>query len=157
MLLDANLLLYAVHTGAEQHEAAAAWITEQLNGPRRVGLPWQSLSAFLRIATHPRAFARPLTPAMAWERVEDWLSAPVAWIPHPGPEYRRILGELMTAHAVSGNLVPDAALAALAIEHGVTLYSNDTDFARFDALSWSNPLTWCPMVRADAPGPRTSG
>jgi toxin-antitoxin system PIN domain toxin len=141
MLLDANLLIYAVHAGAEQHEPAAAWITQQLNGPRRVGLPWQSLSAFLRITTHPRGFACPLSPATAWERVEDWLSAPVAWIPRPGPEYPRILGDLIRAHAVSGNLVPDAALAALAIEHGVTLCSNDTDFARFDGLSWSNPLT----------------
>ncbi len=141
MLLDANLLIYAVHAGAAQHEPAAAWITQQLNGPRRVGLPWQSLSAFLRITTHPRAFARPLTPGTAWACVEDWLSAPAAWIPNPGHDYPRILGDLVTAHAVSGNLVPDAALAALAIEHGVTLCSTDTDFARFAGLSWSNPLT----------------
>src|SRR5919201_4166252 len=77
MLLDANLLLYAVHKRAEQHEAAASWLTEQLNGPRRVGLPWQSLASFLRIATHPRAFERPLPASVAWARVTDWLSAPV--------------------------------------------------------------------------------
>lgn len=140
MLVDANLLLYAVHRGADQHERAAAWLTEQLNGPRRVGLPWQSLTAFLRISTHPRAFQRPLSPKTAWERVSDWLGAPVAWIPEPGPEFRRILGELMTNHEVQGNLVPDAALAALAIEHGVTLCSADTDFARFHDLDWRNPV-----------------
>jgi toxin-antitoxin system PIN domain toxin len=140
MLLDANLLLYAVHEGAPQHEGAAEWLTEQLNGPRRVGLPWQSLAAFLRIATHPRAFPRPLAPATAWERVSDWLAAPVAWIPRPGPEYARTLGELITTHEVAGNLVTDAQLAALAIEHGLTLCSNDTDFARFTQLRWSNPL-----------------
>lgn len=137
MLLDANLLLYAVHKGAEQHEKASAWLTEQLNGPRRVGLPWQSLTAFLRIATHPRAFQRPLSPATAWERVSDWLAAPVAWIPEPGPEY---LGGLVAQHDVRGNLVPDAALAALALEHGVALCSADTDFARFRDLDWHNPL-----------------
>ncbi len=140
MLLDANLLLYAVHEGTPQHEAAAEWLTAQLNGSRRVGLPWQSLAAFLRISTHPRAFRRPLAPTTAWERVSDWLATPVAWIPQPGPEYARTLGELITDHDVSGNLVTDAQLAALAIEHGVTLYSNDTDFARFPQLQWENPL-----------------
>ncbi len=140
MLLDANLLLYAVHQGAPQHDAAAEWLTEQLNGPRRVGLPWQSLAAFLRIATHPRAFQRPLAPATAWERVADWLAAPVSWIPEPGPEYPRILGELITTHDVQGNLVPDAQLAALAIEHGLTLCSADTDFARFSGLRRLNPV-----------------
>jgi toxin-antitoxin system PIN domain toxin len=140
MLLDANLLLYAVHQQSEQHEAAAEWLTEQLNGSRRVGLPWQTLAAFLRIATHPRAFQRPLPAALAWERVTDWLSAPVAWIPLPGDKHARILGELITTYDVRGNLVPDALLAALAIEHGLTLYSADTDFARFRELRWENPI-----------------
>jgi uncharacterized protein len=140
MLLDANLLLYAVHRRAQQHEQAAAWMTEQLNGPRRVGLPWQSINAFLRVATHPRAFERPLDPASAWERVSDWLDAPVSWIPQPGPDYGRILGELVARYDVRGNLIPDAALAALAIEHGVPLVSTDTDFARFRELRWENPL-----------------
>lgn len=140
MLLDANLLLYAVHRRAEQHEQAAAWMTAQLNGASRVGFPWPSITAFLRISTHPRAFQRPLEPVTAWARVMDWLAAPVAWIPQPGPEYRRILGELIRAHEVRGNMVPDAALAALAIEHGVTLASTDTDFARFSGLRWENPL-----------------
>jgi toxin-antitoxin system PIN domain toxin len=140
MLLDANLLLYAVHEGAPQHEAASEWITEKLNGSRRVGLPWQSLAAFLRISTHPRAFPRPLTPTTAWERVTDWLSAPVAWVPQPGPAYARVLGDLITDHEVRGNLVTDAQLAALAIEHGIELCSTDTDFARFAQVRWVNPL-----------------
>jgi uncharacterized protein len=140
MLLDANLLLYAVHERATQHRAAAAWLTDQLNGTRRVGLPWQSLVAFLRISTHPRAFERPLAPATAWERIADWLAAPAAWIPHPGSEHARILGELVTRHEIRGNLVPDAQLAALALEHGLGVYSCDTDFARFDEIRWRNPL-----------------
>ncbi len=140
MLVDANLLIYAVDSTAARHEAASGWLTEQLNGARRVGLPWQSLSAFLRISTHPRAFARPLAPGTAWERVTDWLAAPAAWIPQPGSQYARIVGELITAHDVGGNLVPDAHLAALAVEHGVELCSADTDFARFPEVRWTNPL-----------------
>lgn len=140
MLVDANLLLYAVHRGAAQHEAAAAWLTDQLNGSRRVGLPWSSLGAFLRISTHPRAYERPLTPTVAWEQVTDWLDAPAAWIPEPGPEHARILGDLIVTYDAGGNLIPDTILAALAIEHGLTLYSADTDFARFRELHWENPL-----------------
>lgn len=91
MLLDVNLLLYAVHSSAGQHEAAREWLTEQLNGSRRVGLPWQSLGAFLWIATHPRVSQHPLSAATAWERVTDWLVDagrldPHAWTwarPHP--------------------------------------------------------------------------
>jgi toxin-antitoxin system PIN domain toxin len=140
MLLDANVLLYAVHRRAEQHPRAAAWMTEVLNGPVRVGFPWQSISAFLRVATHPRAFQRPLASTAAWDRVADWLAAPVSWIPSPGPEYSRIFGDLIRTYGLAGNLIPDAALAALAIEHGVTLISTDTDFARFRGLRWENPL-----------------
>jgi toxin-antitoxin system PIN domain toxin len=140
MLLDANLLLYAVHEGSAKHEQAALWLSDQLNGLRRVGFPWQSINAFLRISTHPRAFQRPLPATTAWERVSDWLSAPVAWIPQPGPAFGQIFEELLIGYDVRGNLVPDAALAALAIENGVVVISSDTDFARFRELRWENPL-----------------
>lgn len=140
MLLDANLLLYAVHRTSAFHEAARAWLTEQLNGPRRVGLPWQSLGAFLRIATHPRAFERPLSAQDAWARVDDWLSARPVWTPVPGDRHASILGKLIVDHDVRGNLMPDAQLAALALEHGLTVCSADTDFARFTDVRWVNPL-----------------
>jgi toxin-antitoxin system PIN domain toxin len=140
MLLDANLLLYAVNERADAHEAAVAWLTEQLNGQRRVGIPWQSLVAVLRISTHPRAFARPLDAATAWVRVVDWLEAPAAWVPQPGPRYAELLGKLITDHDVRGNLIPDAQLAALALEHGLTVCSTDGDFARFTEVRWQNPL-----------------
>lgn len=140
MLVDANLLLYVVQERASQHESAVAWLTEALNGSRRVGLPWQSLAAFLRISTHPRAFERPLDAATAWERVTDWLAAPAAWIPQPGIRHAELLGELVTRHDVRGDLVPDAQLAALALEHGLTVCSTDTDFARFTEVRWENPL-----------------
>jgi toxin-antitoxin system PIN domain toxin len=140
MLIDANLLLYAVHRQSPFHVTAREWLTEQLNGARRVGLPWQSLTSFVRIATHPRALERPLPPADAWARVTDWLSADIAWIPEPGERHATILGDLIVRHDVRGNLVPDAGLAALALEHGLTLCSADTDFARFTDLRWENPV-----------------
>jgi uncharacterized protein len=140
MLVDANLLLYAVNRRTAQHEAAVHWLTEQLNGPRRVAFPWQSIGAFLRIATHPRAFRSPLAPGTAWQRVAEWLAAPPAWSPEPGPRYGEILGQLIERHDIRGNLVPDAQLAALAIEHGLEVCSADTDFARFPEIRWTNPL-----------------
>lgn len=140
MLLDANLLLYAVHRQSPFHDRAREWLTEQMNGSRRVGMAWQSLGSFLRIATHPRALERPLSAEDAWARVTDWLATDVAWIPEPGERHAAILGELLIGHDVRGNLVPDAQLAALALEHGLTLYSADTDFARFTSVSWENPL-----------------
>lgn len=140
MLLDANLLLYAIDERAARHEVARAWLTEQLNGARRIGIPWQSLAAFLRIATHPRAFERPLAPAVAWAQATDWLAAPAAWIPAPGPSHAELLGGLIERYQVASNLVPDAQLAALALEHGLTVCSADTDFARFKEVRWANPL-----------------
>jgi toxin-antitoxin system PIN domain toxin len=139
MLIDANVLLYAVHRQSPHHDAARAWLTDQLNGPRRVGLPWQTLTSFLRISTHSRAFERPLEPSAAWSQVREWLAAEAAWIPHPGAGYAAIVERLLERNP-RGNLIPDVMLAALAIEHGLTLASADTDFAGFDGLRWLNPL-----------------
>jgi uncharacterized protein len=141
MLVDANILLYAVDRSSPEHGAASGWLTDKLNGPRRIGLPWQALTAFLRIATHPRASAKPLSPEDAWSNVEDWLAAGPAWIPMPTERHADVLGSLVRTHRLRGNLIPDAELAALAIEHGLTVCSADTDFARFPEIRWENPLT----------------
>jgi toxin-antitoxin system PIN domain toxin len=141
MLVDANILLFAVDESSAFHAAARTWLTERLRGARRVGLPWQSLTAFLRISTHPRAAARPLRPEEAWSYVRDWLAADVAWIPVPTDRHADVLGSLMTTYQLNGNLIPDAHLAALAIEHGLTVVSADTDFARFTEIGWDNPLS----------------
>jgi toxin-antitoxin system PIN domain toxin len=140
MLVDANLLLFAVDTASPFHESAASWLTDQLNGPARVGLPWQSLGAFLRISTHPRAAENPLQPAEAWRHVEAWLAAEPAWIPQPTDRHAEILGELIGKHGLRGNLISDAQVTALAIEHGLTICSADTDFARFAEIRWLNPV-----------------
>jgi len=141
MLVDANILLFAVDARSPLHASAERWLTEQLNGPRRVAFPWLSLAAFVRISTHPRASAEPLTSAEAWQHVEDWLGCDTAWIPNPTDHHRQVLGGLITRYELRGNLVTDAQLAALAIEHGLTVYSTDTDFARFEEIRWVDPLT----------------
>lgn len=140
MLVDANLLLYASDTTAPPHERAAAWLTEQLNGERRVGIPWESLTAFVRISTHPRASEHPLEPRRAWSFVEEWLAASTVWIPAATDRHADVLGGLVRKYRLGGNLIPDGHLAALAIEHGLEVCSADTDFARFTEIHWLNPV-----------------
>lgn len=140
MIVDANILLYARNAADPRHVPARDWLESALNGDTRVGLPWSTLGAFLRIATNPRAFPDPLEPEDAFEQVDDWLEAPRAWLPQPTPRFRQILGGLVRSHQVRGPLVTDAMLAALAIDHGVVLVSTDADFARFGELRWMNPL-----------------
>lgn len=141
ILVDANLLVYAVNAGAPQHMAARQWLDERLNGAVRVGLPWPSLLAFLRLVTNPRIFQHPLGMADAWRQVEAWLGSGPAWVPAPTERHAELLARLLALPGVHGNLVPDAHLAALAIEHGLELNSTDGDFARFAGLKWRNPLS----------------
>lgn len=140
MLVDANILLYAADAQSRFHESARTWIEAALNGPRRVGIPWVSLHAFVRIATNPRALRDPLAPAEAWELVEDWLAAPSTWVPAPGPGHREILGRLIRDLELRAGMITDAALAAICVEHGLQIVSADTDFARFREISWINPV-----------------
>lgn len=140
MLLDANLLLYAIDSGSPFNQRAAAWLEEVLNGDRRVGLPWQTIGAFLRISTHPRVATNPLTSTEAWDFVTSWLASDPAWIPPATERTAAVYGRLAAELDITGNLVTDAQLAALAIEHGLVVCSADTDFARFPGLRWENPL-----------------
>lgn len=140
MIVDANLLLYARNELDERHHRAREWLESVLNGTTRVGLPWWSLVAFVRIGTNPRAYPNPLTPAEATRQVEEWLDAPCAWLAEPTANFRRVFLDLIRSHGVRGALVADAQLAALAIDHGVSLASTDSDFARFSEISWIDPL-----------------
>lgn len=140
ILLDANLLLYAANRDAPEHEDARAWLDERLNGTVRVGLPWPSILAFVRIASNPAILQRAVTPAMAWRQVQAWLARDVVWIPVAGEAHVEIFGALLDRRLMSSRLVPDAHLAALAIEHGLTLCSTDGDFSKFPGLKWENPL-----------------
>lgn len=140
ILIDANLLVYAHIKSFTQHERAREWLDRQLMGAGPVGLPWPSLLAFLRLVTNPRLFERPEPIADAWDQVRSWLDCATAWIPQPTERHAEVLGELLGAAGVHANLVPDAHLAALAMEHGLQLCSADGDFARFPGLRWLNPL-----------------
>ena len=140
ILVDANLLVYAHAASLPQHERARSWLDTQLNGDTRVGMPWLSLLAFLRVMTNPRILERPESTMNAWRQVCAWLEVPVVWIPEATERHRDVLGRLLEQTAVTANLVPDAHLAALAIEHGLMLCSADGDFARFTTLRWRNPL-----------------
>ncbi len=140
ILVDANLLLYAKFADFSQHGRAHAWLDAQLNSSHRVGLPWPSLLAFLRLATNPRVFGSPLAVDAAWEQVARWLQIPAVWIPPPTEQHAALLGRLVCDHQAGGKLIPDAHVAALAIEHQLVLCTTDGDFARFAGLRWENPL-----------------
>jgi uncharacterized protein len=140
ILLDANLLVYAYVTSLVQYRSATSWLDQQLNGNAVVALPWQSLLSFARLVTNARIFERPSPIDSAWKQIESWLDCPVVRVPVPGERHREILGKLMRTSVDRANLIPDAHLAALAIENGFILCSTDGDFARFPELQWRNPL-----------------
>jgi toxin-antitoxin system PIN domain toxin len=140
VIVDANILLCAHNADDPHHEAAREWLEAVLNGTTRVGLSWWSLTAFMRIVTNSRAYAYPLSAEAAATQVEEWLDAPRAWLAEPTAQYRDVLMTLVRTYEVRGALMTDAQLAALAIDHGVPVMSTDTDFARFDAVEWINPL-----------------
>lgn len=140
ILVDANLLLYAYDASSEHHARAREWLEETLSAPDPVGFPWVTLLAFLRITTNPRALRNPLTLADATAIVSSWLAQPCASLVHPGERHWEILSGLLASAQARGPLLMDAHLAALAIELGAALATNDRDFARFDGLRVVNPV-----------------
>ena len=140
ILLDANLLIYAVNQDAPHHQKAKSWLESALSGRQTVGFSWHVLLAFLRLTTRPSLFRRPLPVEAAFDIISDWLEQPSATIVHPGPRHADILRDLLRPLGTAGNLTSDAHLAALAIEQGAELCSSDTDFARFHGVHWINPL-----------------
>lgn len=138
--LDANVLLYAYHAGAPEHARAKTWLEQLFNSPEAVRLPWITIHAFLRISTNVRAFHQPLTMQEARDHVDTWLALPNVAVLEPSEHYWPTLRTLLVDAQVVGPLVTDAALAALAIEHGAILATTDRDFARFPGLKVQNPL-----------------
>lgn len=137
---DANLLLYAYNQSASQHLPARVWWESSLSGSETVGMCWQTLTAFVRIATNPRAFTHPLTASESVEIVNEWLAQPALQMVVPGGQHWNIFSRLLVDSQISGPLVMDAHLAALAIELGATLCTCDADFGRFKTLRVLNPL-----------------
>lgn len=141
ILIDANLLIYATMKTFSNHSKVKEWLDKKLNGETPVGMPWSSILSFLRIVTNPRIFEAPVSSKEAWKVIEFWLDCPTVWIPQSTEKHRRILERLIQETSVQANLIPDAHLAALAIEHGLMLCSTDGDFARFRKLKWENPFS----------------
>ncbi len=140
ILIDANLLIYAVNSDAPHHRAARKWLEETLSGQSHVGLPWVCLLAFLRITTHPGVFARPLRSRQALDIMNEWLDLPYVGAVFPGDHHWPILRNLVQLNGTGGNLVTDAHIAAMAIELGATICSADYDFRRFSGVRHINPL-----------------
>ena len=137
---DVNILLYAYDSQSRFHISARKWWEDQLNSSGRVGLAWQVIVAFIRIATNSRIFETPMAPSDAVSIVRTWLEQPCVEILGPGSGHAEILFRLITEVGAAGNLTSDAHLAALAIEHRAELASADRDFARFQGLRWVSPL-----------------
>jgi toxin-antitoxin system PIN domain toxin len=140
ILVDANLPLHAEDSLSSHHAAALAWWDGRLSGAEPVGLCWPVLTAFIRVSTNVRLHRRPLTPDEAIERVQSWLAQPCVRIVQPTEAHWPLFQRMIRAGRASANLVSDAHLAALALEHNCELQSTDSDFARFPGLKWMNPL-----------------
>ena len=139
IVIDVNILIYAVNEDAPLHGKAKAWIEDTLSGTEIVGFPWTVILAFLRLTTRQGLFRAPLPVDMAFAVIEDWLGQPPSTLLEPGPRHFRLLRDLLESAGTGGNLTSDAHLAALALEGGACLSTTDGDFARFPRLRWRNP------------------
>lgn len=139
IVVDVNVLLYAVNESEPRHEQARSWLDGALTGPETIGFAWLVLLAFLRISTRPGLFPEPLGVEGALRRVEAWLAQPAAMIVEPTTRHLPVLSELLGAVGAGGNLTSDAHLAALAVEHRATVVTYDTDFSRFPGARWRTP------------------
>jgi len=140
ILVDANLLVYAVDADSPRHRAARRWLEKILSGSSQVGLPWIVLLAFLRVTTRTGILRKPLRPERALGYVDSWLSQPYVAAVGPGPGHWAVLRNLLRTTGLAGNLTSDAHLAALAIERGAPVYSTDHDFRRFPGVEHVDPL-----------------
>lgn len=138
-LVDANVLLYAVDRGAEHHRVAKEWLDAAIRGPETVLMPWVSLLAFVRLVTHPSVYEHPVPVATAFDVVDGWLAAPAVVAPEPDARHASRLRELLDATGRGGNLVNDAHLAALALQHRASVVTFDSDFGRFPGVTWERP------------------
>jgi uncharacterized protein len=140
ILVDANILLYAEDQLNPRHAAAREWWDAHLSGASPVCLCWTVLGAFIRVSTNPRVFEHPLSLDQALSRVQSWMDQPCTRIIHPTDGHWIVFRKLLVEGQAAANLVTDAHLAALALEHGCELISTDSDFSRFPRLKWRNPL-----------------
>lgn len=140
IVVDANLLIYSYDTDSSHHKKSRAWVEKIFSGVEPVGLPWQTVSAFLRVTTNRRLPGPRLTVEQAVQIAEEWLAQPNVRMIVAGDEHWSLLKRMMVEGQASGPLVSDAELVALTVEYGGVLYTADRDFARFPGLRWKNPL-----------------
>ena len=145
ILIDANLLIYAINADAPRHHWAHSWLVKTLSSDTIVGLPWICLLAFLRITTRRGILARPLSIEAALNTVDSWLNQPFVELVRPADGHWAILRNLLRSSGTAGNLTSDAHVAALALERGAAIYSADYDFGRFPGVEHVNPLEAAPM------------
>jgi toxin-antitoxin system PIN domain toxin len=138
-IVDVNVLLYAVNASSTHHRRARKWLDDALGGPEPVGFTWTVLLAFLRLATHRAVFERPLTVTEAADVAREWLGRPGAMVVEPSSRHLDLVAGLLQPAGTAGNLVADAHLAALAVEHGGVVVSFDTDFRRFAGVRVETP------------------
>ncbi|MBW3614444.1 MAG: type II toxin-antitoxin system VapC family toxin [Actinobacteria bacterium] len=138
-LVDANVLLYAVNSAEPKHEEARAWLDAALSGREPVGFTWVSILAFLRLSTRVGLFPRPLPVDGALARTRAWLERPISVVVEPTARHLDILAGLVASVGTGGNIVSDAHLAALAVEHDATVITYDNDFGRFAGVRWERP------------------
>jgi toxin-antitoxin system PIN domain toxin len=140
IVLDANILIYAYNSSSAYHARARAWLEAALSTIEVVGIPWQAVSAFLRVMTNPKLPAERLSLERAAQIVDTWVTHPNVRILTPGESYWPIFRRMVVEGRAAGPQVSDAAMAALAIEYGGMMHTTDRDFARFPGLRWKNPL-----------------
>ncbi len=138
-IVDANVLLHAINRSSPDHAIAKKWLDEALNGGTSVGLAWGALLAVVRLATRPGLFERSLSVDEVAGVVRGWLNAPTSVVVEPGARHLDLLASLLQSAGTAGNLVSDAHLAALAIEHKAGIVTFDADFDRFPGIAWSRP------------------
>jgi toxin-antitoxin system PIN domain toxin len=138
-VVDVNVLLYAINARAENHEPARHWLDDALAGRETVGFAWIVMLAFLRLSTRRGVFERPLTAEIAAAVLEEWVQQPTAVVVQPGDRHLGLVTGLLRVSGAAGNLVNDAHLAALAVEHGAEIVSFDRDFGRFEGVRWRSP------------------
>ncbi len=140
IVLDANILLYAYDTESPLHHKSKAWLERTLSGGGLVGMPWQTIGAFLRIATNTKLSGDRFSSSEACDIVESWLAVPNLVLLQPTDHFWKLLRETIITGQAQGPLITDAQLAAITINYGATLATTDRDFARFPGLLWLNPL-----------------
>ena len=140
ILIDTNILIYAINRDSPMHELALTWLNKQLSAGTRIGLPWLVITAFVRLTTNHRVFPNPLAAEDAIRTVDEWLAIPHVSTLNPGDGHWQTLSRLLLRVGTAGNLTTDAHLAAIAIDNACVICSADSDFKRFQGVQHFNPI-----------------